>query len=143
MVTQKTVRGLRRRLRVSQSESLKKDYVPTSGLIPSFLSLSLSDISYKEIVLNYIKTHDVPYHLKEYIEDELQKCISDSEVYELIIRINHRLNIVNCFEMGFRVHVPIRFEDEIASYDSLTVLNKKTPHPVITTEWGLFQKLKT
>ena len=106
------------------------------------MSLSLSDISYKEIVLNYIKTHDVPYHLKEYIEDELQKCISDSEVYELIIRINHRLNIVNCFEMGFRVHVPIRFEDEIASYDSLTVLNKKTPHPVITTEWGLFQKLK-
>jgi hypothetical protein len=30
-------------------------------------------MSYKEIVLNYIKTHDVPYHLKEDIEDELQK----------------------------------------------------------------------
>ena len=48
--------------------------------------------------------------------------------------------IVNCFESGFRCHVPIRFSDEIASYDSLTVLNKKTPHPVITTEWGLFSK---
>ena len=98
-------------------------------MIPSFLSLSLSDISYKEIVLNYIKTHDVPYHLKEDIEDELQKCISDSEVYELILIINHRLNIANCFESGFRGHVPIRFADEIASYDIFTVLNKKTPPP--------------
>ncbi len=86
-------------------------------------------MSYKEIVLNYIKTHDVPYHLKEDIEDGLQKCISDSEVYELILRINHRLNIANCFERGFRGHVPIRFADEIASYDILTVLNKKMPPP--------------
>ena len=76
-----------------------------------------------------IKPHDVPYHLKEDIEDELQKCISDSEVYELILRINHRLNIANCFERGFRGHVPIRFADEIASYDIFTVLNKKTPPP--------------
>ena len=37
--------------------------------------------------------------------------------------------IVNCFERGFRGHVPIRFAGEIASYDSLTVLNKKTPPP--------------
>lgn len=81
-------------------------------------------MSYKEIVLNYIRTNDVPYHLKEDIEDGLQKCISDSEVYELILRINHRLNIANCFERGFHCHVPIRFADEIAGYDILTVLDK-------------------
>lgn len=104
-------------------------YVQTNGSILSSLSLNLSDIIYKEIVLNYIKTPDVPYHFKEGIEDVLQKCISDSDMYELILRINHRLNIVNCFERGFRVHVPIRFADEIASYDILTVLNKKTTPP--------------
>ena len=37
--------------------------------------------------------------------------------------------IVNCFERVFRCHVPIRFADEIASYDIFTVLNKKTPPP--------------
>lgn len=101
-------------------------------------------MSYKEIVLNYIKTHDVPYHLKEDIEDGLQKCISDSEVYELILRINHRLNIANCFERGFRDHVPIRFADEIASYDILTVLNKKNaPTRSSRLSGGFFKKLKT
>ena len=74
-------------------------------------------MSYKEIVLNYIKTNDVTYFLRTNIEDWL------------ILRINHRINIVNCFESGFRGHVPIRFSDEIASYDSLKVLNKKTPPP--------------
>ena len=49
MVTQKTVRGLRRRLRVSASESLRKAYVPTNGLILSFLSLNLSNIKVKNI----------------------------------------------------------------------------------------------
>lgn len=45
----KTVRGLRRRLRVSVSASLRKAYVPTNGLILSFLSLNLSDMKVKNI----------------------------------------------------------------------------------------------
>lgn len=81
-------------------------------------------MSYKEVVLNYIKTHDIPYHLKEDIEDGLRKCISDNEVYELILRIHHRLNIANCPERGIRGHIPIRFKDELASYDILTILDK-------------------
>ena len=62
MVTQKTVRGLRRRLRVSVSASLRKAYVPTNGLIPSFLSLSLSDMRIKnlptKIYLNICSNED-------------------------------------------------------------------------------------
>lgn len=33
-------------------------------------------MSYKEVVLNYIKTHDVPCLLRGDIEDELWKCKS-------------------------------------------------------------------
>lgn len=81
-------------------------------------------MSFKETVLNYIKTHDVPCLLRGDIEDGLRKCISDNEVYELILRIHHRLNIANCPERGIRGHIPIRFKDELASYDILTILNK-------------------
>ena len=82
-------------------------------------------MSYKEIILNYIKTNDVPYHLKEDIEDGLQKCISDSEVYELILRINHRITVNNCAVRGYESHyIPSRYADEIASDDILKVLDK-------------------
>lgn len=82
-------------------------------------------MNFKETVLNYIKTHDVPYYLKEDIEDRLQKCTLDNEVYELILRIHHRLNIANCPERGIRNHVPAYFAEELASYNILTILNKK------------------
>lgn len=39
-------------------------------------------MNYKEIVLNYIITHDVPCLLRGDIEDGLRKCISDDDVYE-------------------------------------------------------------
>ena len=44
-------------------------------------------MSYKEIVLNYIKTHDVPCLLRGDIEDGLWKCVSDDDVYELILEL--------------------------------------------------------
>lgn len=81
-------------------------------------------MSFKETVLTYIKTHDVPCLLRGDIEDGLRKCISDNEVYELILRIHHRLNIANCPERGIRGHIPICFKDELASYDILTILDK-------------------
>ena len=47
---------LKRRLRVSPSESQRKAYVPTSGLIQSFLSLNSSD-------MNYIQCDECKYRL--------------------------------------------------------------------------------
>lgn len=82
-------------------------------------------MSYKEIVLNYIITHDVPCLLRGDIEDGLRKCISDDDVYELILRINHRLTVDNCAVRGYdSVYVPMRYADEIASDCILKVLDK-------------------
>lgn len=82
-------------------------------------------MSYKEIVLNYIKTHDVPCLLRGDIEDGLRKCKSDDNVYELILRINHRLTVNNCAVRGYdSVYVPMRYADEIVSDDILKVLDK-------------------
>lgn len=47
---------IERRLRVSPSANLRKAYAPTSGLIPSFLSLNLSD-------MNYIQCDECKYRL--------------------------------------------------------------------------------
>ena len=54
--TARIVHELRRRLIVLPSVSLKKVYVPTSGLIQSFLSLNLSD-------MNYIQCDECKYRL--------------------------------------------------------------------------------
>ena len=59
-------------------------------------------MSYKEIVLNYIKTHDVPCLLRGDIEDGLRKCKSDDDVHELIFRINYRLTVNNCAVRGYK-----------------------------------------
>lgn len=59
----------KRRLKASASVSLRRVCAPISGSIQSFLSSSLNDMSYKKIVLNYIKTHDVTYFLRTNIED--------------------------------------------------------------------------
>jgi len=82
-------------------------------------------MSYKEIVLNYIKTHDVPCLLRGDIEDGLLKCKSDDDVYELILRINHRLTVDNCAVRGYKSdYIPMRYADEIASDVILKVLDK-------------------
>ena len=82
-------------------------------------------MSYKEIVLYYIKTHDVPCLLRGDIEDGLGKCKSDDDVYELILRINHRLTVNNCAVRGYkRGYIPMRYADEIASDCILKVLDK-------------------
>lgn len=82
-------------------------------------------MSYKDIVLNYIKTHDVPSLLIGDIKDELWKCVSDDDVYELILRINHRITVHNCAVRGYESHyIPSRYADEIASDDILKVLDK-------------------
>lgn len=123
--TERIAHVSKRRLRELPSGSLREAYAPTNGLIPSFLLLSLSDMSYKEIVLNYIITHDVPCLLRGDIEDGLRKCISDDDVYELILRINHRLTVDNCAVRGYdSVYVPMRYADEIASDCILKVLDK-------------------
>lgn len=82
-------------------------------------------MSYKEIVLNYIKTHDVPSLLRGDIEDGLRKCKSDDNVYELILRINHILTVDNCAVRGYKSdYIPMRYADEIASDGILKVLDK-------------------
>lgn len=82
-------------------------------------------MSFKEIVLNYIETHNVPCLLRGDIEDRLWKCISDDDVYELILRINHKITVNNCAVRGYESgYIPIRYADEIASDDILKVLNK-------------------
>lgn len=82
-------------------------------------------MSYKEIVLNYIKTHDVPCLLRGDIEDGLRKCKSDDDVHELIFRINHRLTVNNCAVRGYKSDfIPSRYADEIVSDDILTLLDK-------------------
>lgn len=82
-------------------------------------------MSYKEIVLNYIKTHDVPCLLRGDIEDGLRKCKSDDDVYELIFRINYRLTVNNCAVRGYKSDfIPWRYADEIVSDDILTLLDK-------------------
>ena len=82
-------------------------------------------MSYKDIVLNYIKTHDVPCLLRGDIEDGLRKCKSNDDVYELIFRLNYRLTVNNCAVRGYDSHyIPSRYADEIVSDDILKVLNK-------------------
>ena len=82
-------------------------------------------MSYKEIVLNYIKTHDVPCLLRGDIEDGLRKCRSDDNVYELILRINYRLTVNHCAVRGYESgYIPMRYADEIVSDDILKVLDK-------------------
>ena len=82
-------------------------------------------MNYKEIVLNYIITHDVPCLLRGDIEDRLWKCVSDDDVYELILRINHKITINNCAVRGYKSdYIPMRYADEIASDYILKVLNK-------------------
>lgn len=82
-------------------------------------------MSYKEIVLNYIKTHDVPCLLRGDIEDGLRKCKSDDDVHELIFRINYRLTVNNCAVRGYKSDfIPWRYADEIVSDDILTLLDK-------------------
>ena len=77
-------------------------------------------MSYKEIVLNYIKTHDVPCLLRGDIEDGLRKCISDDDVYELILRINYRLTVNNCDVRGYKSgNKAMSYAEEIASDDIL------------------------
>lgn len=85
----------------------------------------MKKMSFKDIVLNYIKTHDVPCLLRGDIEDGLRKCNSDDDVYELILRINHRITVNNCAVRGCESHyIPSRYADEIASDDILKVLDK-------------------
>lgn len=82
-------------------------------------------MSYKEIVLNYIKTHDVPCLLRGDIADGLRKCKSDDDVHELIFRINYRLTVNNCAVRGYKSDfIPPRYADEIVSDDILTLLDK-------------------
>ena len=82
-------------------------------------------MSYKEIVSNYIITHDVPCLLRGDIEDGLLKCKSDDDVYELILRINYRLTVNNCAARGYKSdYIPMRYADEIVSDDILKVLDK-------------------
>lgn len=82
-------------------------------------------MSYKEVVLNYIKTHDVPCLLRGDIEDKLWKCKSDNNVYELIRRINYRLNVNACAVRGYKSdYIPMRYGDLIVSDDILKVLDK-------------------
>jgi hypothetical protein len=82
-------------------------------------------MSYKEIVSNYIITHDVPCLLRGDIEDGLLKCKSDDDVYELILRINYRLNINSCAVRGYESgYIPMRYADLIVSDDILKVLDK-------------------
>ncbi len=82
-------------------------------------------MSYKEIVLNYIKTHDVPCLLRGDIEDGLRKCKFDDDVYELIFRINYILNINSCAVRGYESdYIPMRYADLIVSDDILKVLDK-------------------
>lgn len=82
-------------------------------------------MSYKEIVSNYIITHDVPYLLRGDIKDGLLKCKSDDDVYELILRINYRLTVNNCAVRGYESHyIPMHYADEIVSDDILKVLDK-------------------
>lgn len=83
-------------------------------------------MSFKEIVINYIKTHDVPCLLRGDIEKGLLKCRSDDDVYELIFRINYRLTVNNCAIRGYKSnYIPMRYADEIVSDDILKVLDKK------------------
>lgn len=82
-------------------------------------------MSYKEIVLNYIITHDVPSLLRGDIEDGLRKCKSDDDVYELIFRINYRLNINSCAVRGYESdYIPMCYADLIVSDNILKVLDK-------------------
>lgn len=82
-------------------------------------------MSCKDIVLNYIRTHDVPCLLRGDIEDGLRKCKSDDDVYELIHRINYRLYINSCAVRGYKSgYIPMRFADLIVSDDILKVLDK-------------------
>lgn len=82
-------------------------------------------MSYKEIVLNYIKTHDIPYFLRTGIEDGLRKCKSDDDVYKLIYRINYRIVVHNCKLRGDGDHyIPKSYADEIVSDDILKVLDE-------------------
>ena len=82
-------------------------------------------MSYKDIVLNYIRTHDIPCLLRGDIEDGLRKCKSDDDVYELIFRLNYKLIVNNCAIRGYDSHyIPSRYADEIASDAILKVLDK-------------------
>lgn len=82
-------------------------------------------MNYKEIVLNYIKTHDIPYLLSINIEYGLRKCKSDDDVYELIFRIHYRIVISNCKLRGYGDHyIPKNYADEIVSGDILKVLDE-------------------
>ena len=82
-------------------------------------------MSCKDIVLNYIRTHDVPCLLRGDIEDGLRKCKSDDDVYELILKINYRLNINTCAVRGYKSdYIPMRYADLIVSDDILKVLDK-------------------
>lgn len=82
-------------------------------------------MSYKEIVLNYIKTHDVPCLLRGDIEKGLRERKSDDDVHELIFRINYRLTVNNCAVRGYKSDfIPWRYADEIVSDDILAVLDK-------------------
>lgn len=81
-------------------------------------------MSYKEVVLNYIKTHDVSCLLRGDIEGGLRECKSDDDVYELIRIINYRLTVNNCSIRGYKSDfIPWRYADEIASDDILKVLD--------------------
>ena len=83
-------------------------------------------MSFKEIVINYIKTHDVPCLLRGDIEKGLLKCRSDDDVYELIFRINYRLTVNNCAVRGYKSnYIPMSYAEEIISDDILKVLDKK------------------
>lgn len=83
------------------------------------------NMSYKEIVLNYIKNHDVPCLLRGDIEDGLRKCKSDDDVYELIFRINYRLIVNNSSVRGYKNDfIPWRYADEIVSSDILRLLDR-------------------
>lgn len=83
-------------------------------------------MSFKEIVINYIKTHDVPCLLRGNMEKGLPKCKSDDDVYELIFRINYRLTVNNCVVRGYKSnYIPMRYADEIVGDDILKVLDKK------------------
>ena len=84
-------------------------------------------MSCKDVVLNYIRNHDIPFLLRGEIENGLRKCKSDDDVHELISRINYRLTVNNYIVRGYKSDfIPCRYTDEIVSDDILKVLDKKS-----------------
>lgn len=83
---------------------------------------------YKEIVLNYIKNHDISSSLWLDLR-QLYKCKSNDDVYKLISRLHYRYTIGNCSVRGYENHyIPRGIADEIVCGDILKELDKVKSH---------------